>query len=185
MLMKSHFSRVLWSFLTLLSLGILIFSPISNSEPSLDSEGVEFLTLINDYRIESDECWNGAVWRAWAGHEARELTESNSLSLAAENHNLYMIEQQCVDHQCEGEAPLPERVTAAGYPSGWTQLRENLGAGQTLERAQSVFNGWRNSPSHNEAMRSCKMQSIGIARNYSENSEYGWYWTADFGDLVE
>ena len=164
---------------------LVLFHSSTQSAQELDLVEPDFLVLINEYRTESEQCWDGAVWRDWAGHEARELNESASLSLASENHNLYMIEHRCVEHQCEGEASLPDRVTAAGYPSGWTQLLENIAAGQILENAESVFNGWRNSQGHHQAMLNCKMHAIGIARNYSESSEYDWYWTTDFGDLVE
>ena len=166
-------------------IGLFWIVPSSTfSSPSLDFAEAEFLDLINEYRAESDQCWNGAVWRAWAGHELRGLAESYSLSVASENHNLTMIDTACVEHQCPGEAPLPERVTDAGYDN-WSKLRENIGAGEGLEEAQDIVRGWRNSEPHNRAMLSCHMVSIGIARNYSSNSEYGWYWTTDFGDVLD
>jgi uncharacterized protein YkwD len=40
---------------------------------------------------------------------------------------------------------------------------------------------WQNSAGHNENMLNENYRVIGIARVYSSNSTYRWYWTTDFG----
>ena len=162
----------------------LFMNDSSYSSPELDTEEAEFLVLINQYRVDNLDCWNGTLMRTWRQDESRELTHSLALAVASEDHNLFMIEHACVEHQCPGEAALPERVNATGYQS-WSLLLENIAAGTVLEGATSVFDGWRNSDSHNKSMLHCAIKSIGIARNFSNTSEYGWYWTTDFGDVLE
>ncbi|MBD0354501.1 MAG: CAP domain-containing protein [Rubrobacteraceae bacterium] len=53
------------------------------------------------------------------------------------------------------------------------------------ETAEEVLQGWRNSPSHNHAMLDGNYHAIGIARLHIPGSKFGWYWTTDFGGVVE
>lgn len=147
------------------------------------SEASTFLALINEYRADSDRCWTGERWRHWPGDATRSLSRSTALDRAAENHNAAMIEGGCFSHQCAGEPDLPERVATAGYPGDWRYLSENIAGG--FETAQAVMDGWRNSDSHNRTMLDCRMRAIGIARTNASQTPYRWYWTTDFGDVVD
>lgn len=147
------------------------------------SEESTFLSLINDYRADSDRCWTGERWRSWPSDAARSLTRSTTLDQAAEDHNVAMIEKDCFSHQCAGEPDLPERVETAGYPADWRYLSENIAGG--FETAQAVMDGWRNSESHNRTMLDCRTRAIGIARTNASQTPYRWYWTSDFGDVVD
>lgn len=142
-----------------------------------------FLSLINDYRADSDQCWTGDRWRSWPNDTTRTLTRSSTLDDAASAHNTTMAETDCLSHRCEDEADLAERVEAAGYPSTWNYLSENIAGG--FETAQAVMGAWRNSDSHNRTMLDCRVRAIGIARTEEPPSEYRWFWTTDFGDVVD
>jgi hypothetical protein len=71
-----------------------------------------------------------------------------------------------------------ERMADFGYTYN-TWKGENLAAG--ADTAQGAFNLWKNSPGHNANMLNGNFKVIGIARVYGAGSQYGWYWTTDFG----
>ena len=93
-----------------------------------------------------------------------------------------MANQNYFSHNSlDGRTPW-DRIRTAGYTYN-TWLGENIAAGQT--NAATVFNAWRNSPSHNANMLSSNYLAIGIDRCYNGGSQYGWYWTTDFGGVAE
>ena len=72
-------------------------------------------------------------------------------------------------------------VAAHGYDHN-TQTGENLAAGQ--ESAEATFAQWRDSPSHRELMLDENFKAVGLARAYNVETEYDWYWTAEFGGVL-
>ena len=174
------FPSYVWAIAVGLALALAAAAP---AQAQGSSPEAAFLALINDYRADSERCWTGDAWRSWSSDATHSLTRSATLDEAAQSHNATMIDSGCFAHQCEGEADLTERVEAAGYPSTWRHLSENIAGG--FESAQAVFNGWRNSGSHNKTMLDCRMRAIGIARTPAPQSEYRWFWTTDFGDVVD
>lgn len=182
--MQRSVGSVLRSFVVPVTIGIIALLIGSTPAQAQDaSPEARFLSLVNDYRQESERCWIGDRWRAWSSDDARSLARSSTLDQAAEAHNVAMIEGNCFAHQCSGESDLPERVDSAGYPPDWRYLSENIAGG--FERAQTVFRAWQNSASHNRTMLDCRSRAIGIARTDADQSPYRWYWTTDFGDVVD
>ena len=164
---KDHISRLKISALVVsmvLTVAMLMFAPAALA---YDNEELQFLTLINNYRTS-----NGLP----------ALTLSYSLSSASAGHSCDMANQNYFSHNSlDGRTPW-DRIRAAGYTYN-TWLGENIAAGQT--DAVTVFNAWRNSPSHNANMLSSNYLAIGIDRCYNGGSQYGWYWTTDFGGVAE
>lgn len=147
-------------------------------------EAQAFLSAINAHRLASPVCWDGRKLRAWPQNGgARELSLSPTLSQAASNHNVAMATQGCSDHTCAGELPLPQRAIAAGYPPRWDFLSENIAGG--FETATDVLAAWQRSPGHNKNMLSCAARVVGVARLYDPNTPVWWYWTTDFGDVID
>jgi len=83
------------------------------------------------------------------------------------------------------------RMAAFGYsyyPEG-----ENIAAGNS--DAQSTFSQLQNACdpdasgnctyAHRQNMLNASYAAIGIGRVYSAGSSYGWYWTTDFGAVVD
>jgi len=132
-----------------------------------DNEELAFQTLINNYRAQ-----NGLP----------ALSLSNSLYNAAENHSYDMGIRGYFSHNTpEGVTPW-DRIRSAGYTYN-TWLGENIAAG--YGSAQAVFDAWRVSPGHNAQMLGPNYRAIGIGRYYVNGSVYGWYWTTDFGGVVD
>lgn len=135
---------------------------------TLDSEEVEFLRLINEYRQQngraplqpSDNLLRAAAWKS------RHMADNNYFA-----HDDLPIDRTWV-----------QRLRDCGYTHN-TYLGENIAAGNAT--AAATFEQWRNSPGHNANMLSANYAAIGIARAYSANSAYGWYWTTDFGGVAD
>lgn len=157
--------------------------PFMPSLAGQTTQEMAFLTLINEYRAASPQCWDGRDLRDWPKGAQRTLSYSASLSTSAYQHNVAMIASDCTDHTCPGEPSLAERVTLAGYPAGWNYLSENIAGG--FETAQDVMGAWQQSTGHNRTMLHCRSRAIGISTVFAPDSLAWWYWTTDFGDLLE
>jgi hypothetical protein len=82
----------------------------------------------------------------------------------------------------DGRSPT-QRMADAGYPAFGTWTGEDLAAGYAT--TTEVLNGWINSPAHYAVLVNPRYQAIGVGRSYAASSTYGWYWTADFGGVVD
>lgn len=138
-----------------------------------DSEELEFLRLINNYRAQ-----NGLST----------LQASDVAAEAAARHSLDMGRFGFFSHTTVKSSYFPagsspwDRLRLTGYPTGG-RMGENVAAGQW--NAQEVFEDWRGSPGHNENMLHPEFSVIGIARRAVSGSTYGIYWTTDFGSIVD
>jgi len=132
------------------------------AKPALDTEEKQLLQLINTLRGEkglgplqvNDNLVNAAKWL--------------SNDMASKNY---------FSHNDSQGRDLKQRLTAFGYtafPQG-----ENIGGGYS--RAEEVFQGWKDSPGHNENMLGSAYRYIGISRAYNAAALYQWYWVIDLG----
>ena len=141
-----------------------------------DSEGWTFLTLINNFRAQ-----NGAG--------------PLQVSMALENSSQWMSNDMAaknyVSHTDSLGRTAGVRLAAFGYPySSWG---ENIAAG--FSDAQSTFNQWATACdpdssgnctfAHRQNMLNPSFVVIGIGRAFNGNSTYGWYWTTDFGGVLD
>lgn len=162
-------ARVLSRFtsLSFLFLMILVGVAAQAQTPTLDSEELTVLRLINEYRVQ-----NGLP----------ELKASISLTRAADWMSADMAAKNYFSHtDSTGRDPFV-RMSAFGYNYATTK-GENLAAGYS--DAARTFNQWRNSPGHNSAMLHRDFRAIGISRVYQMSSTYKYYWTTDFGGFVD
>ncbi len=147
------------------------------------TEEVKLLDLINAFRAQSPVCWTGEGWSEWGTRWERELVLSPGLTNAAAAHNRHMIQSGCFDHICPGEDGLVERALAGGYPREFRFVAENIA--RDFQRADGVFGLWKSSPPHHHTMLFCFARAVGIDRAFAEDALFGWYWTADFGDVAD
>lgn len=81
-----------------------------------------------------------------------------------------------VDHEgSDGSLPW-DRARAQGY--SYSAIAENIFAGSSS--AQSIFNGWMNSPGHRDNMLNPTYTEIGVGYQYWADSTYRAYTTAVF-----
>ena len=133
---------------------------------------IDTLKLINDYRQEN-------------GLQALELSDKISTASAHYAHDMakydaYRNPEAHVsgptDYYFEG-AVLTDRMNEEGYTA--SKYGENIAAGQA--GPQEVFEGWRNSPGHNEMMLNPEMNVIGIGLVENPSTSYEEFWVTNFG----
>jgi uncharacterized protein YkwD len=136
------------------------------ADASLDSEEQAFLVLINNYRQQ-----NGL----------QPLGASYLLSKAAQWKSQDMGANAYFAHD-DLNRTWVQRIRDCGYGyNAW--LGENIAAG--YQTAQSVFEGWRNSPGHNANMLGENYTAIGIGRAVVPGSPYGTYWSTEFASVLD
>jgi uncharacterized protein YkwD len=149
-------------------LGCLTFVPQPADGATLDGVEQDLVARINAFR---------------AARSLPTLTISDTLTSAAKWMSLDMGARNYFAHtSLDGRSPT-QRMADAGYPAFGTWTGEDLAAGYTS--TGEVLNGWINSPAHYAVLTNPRYRAIGVGRGYATGSTYGWYWTADFGGIVD
>jgi uncharacterized protein YkwD len=141
-----------------------------------DSEEWAFLTLINNFRAQ-----NGLG----------PLQVSSALNSSSHWMSSDMAAKNYFSHTDSlGRDPFT-RMSAFGYSGG--SRGENIAAGYS--DAQNAFNQWLTACdpdgsgnctyAHRNNMLGGSYQVIGIGRASNPGSTYRWYWTTDFGSIVD
>jgi uncharacterized protein YkwD len=108
------------------------------------------------------------------------VTLNPLLGMAAQTQSQNMALQDYFDHISPTGSTPGQRVSAAGYR--WSRVAENIGAGYTT--ADSVVQGWINSPSHRASMLDPRVKEIGVGYYFlsSDTGRENWnhYWTQVF-----
>jgi uncharacterized protein YkwD len=120
-----------------------------------------------------------AINAARAGAGLAPLTPSVGLMRAARWKSEHMAAGAPFAHD-DTDRTWFERVRDCGY-EGAGYLGENLAAG--TERGADAVRLWNGSPPHRANLLDPRARAIGIAR--ARGGPWGWYWTANFGDVVE
>jgi uncharacterized protein YkwD len=115
------------------------------------------------------------VERAKAGCKA--VTADATLTTVARAHSKDMAAKGYFSHDTPGGKDPFERMSDAGYKYSWAA--ENIAAGQG--DAASVMGSWMNSKGHRENILNCKLTELGVGMWKQSGSQYGIYWTQDFG----
>jgi uncharacterized protein YkwD len=135
----------------------------SSASATLDAEEQQFIGLINQYRQQ-----NGLNALAI---DTRLQDAAAWMSTDMGAHNYFSHTDSL------GRDPF-QRMNAFGYNYN-TWRGENIAAGTSS--AQVAFDLWKNSPGHNANMLNANYKVMGIDRDDTPGSGYGWYWTNDFG----
>src|SRR5438309_7550472 len=144
------------------------FGPLLADGASLDGSEQDLVARINSFR---------------ASRGLPTLAVSDTLTAAAKWMSLDMGARNYFAHtSLDGRSPT-QRMYDAGYPAFGTWTGEDLAAGYTT--TADVLNGWINSPAHYAVLVNPQYHAIGVGRGYTTGSTYGWYWTADFGGVVD
>ena len=134
----------------------------------IDSEERALLTLINNYR---------------ADRGVSTLAMSETLNRAAGWKSQHMASNGYLAHDDIGIGrTFFDRLRDCGYDFN-PSVAENIAAGN--ETAAATFAQWRKSAGHNANMLYPHYNAIGIGRAYDDATPYGWYWTAEFGGVVD
>jgi uncharacterized protein YkwD len=130
----------------------------------------EVLKHVNAARAQARKCGR----QAFAA--APPLSLSPALERAAKAHANDMARHSLFEHKgSDGSAPA-DRVTRAGYT--WRTVAENIAAG--APDAQSVVQGWLDSPGHCANLMGAQYREMGVAYTVNEKSKSGIYWAQVF-----
>src|SRR5881409_77689 len=152
------------AFVLLLGLG----TPRVAEGARLDSAEQDLVARINAFR---------------AARSLPTLVVSDTLTSAAKWMSVDMGSRNYFAHtSLDGRSPT-QRMADAGYPAFGTWTGEDLAAGFTS--TADVLTGWINSPAHYAVLVNPQYHAIGVGHGYTTGSTYGWYWTADFGGVVD
>lgn len=136
------------------------------ADTAIDAEEQVFIDTLNQYRVD-----NGLV----------PLIIDPSIQNATEWMSTDMGVNDYFSHTDSlGRSPW-DRMCAYGYCYN-TWKGENIAAGYVTGAA--VFQGWKDSPGHNSNMLGSNYRVMGVARVYVSGSDFGYYWTNDFGGYV-
>jgi len=161
--------RLITTILALAVLGSGLAIPSTHADAAaLDSSEAGLVAEVNAFR---------------ASHGLSTLVVSDTLTNAAKWMSTDMAVNDYFAHQSlDGRSPT-SRMADFGYPSRSTWSGENLAAGYTS--AYEVVQGWINSPGHYAVLTNPNYRALGVGRAYGAASSYKWYWTADFGGIVD
>lgn len=112
--------------------------------------------------------------RATAG--LRGLNVNAQLTASAQGHSTDMACHSLLSHSGSDGSSIYDRIVAAGYaPSNWAEIIFASGS------PQQAFDWWMNDPPHRESILDPKLSDFGAGYAYLADSEYGSYFTVDFG----
>ena len=142
--------------------------PNCTANSDIDSEEQALLTLINNYR---------------ADRGLSTLAMSETLNRAAAWKSQHMASNGYFAHDDIGIGrTFFDRLRDCGYDFN-TSVAENIGTGN--ETAAATFTLWREDAAHVAIMLNPDFNAIGIGRANKDATPYGWYWTAEFGGVVD
>ncbi len=108
----------------------------------------------------------------------RALKVAAPLRRAARWKSRHMARYRYFEHaDPSGRSPFA-RMRDCGYRARRT-MGENIAAGQRTPRA--VVRAWLDSPGHRQNIENPAFTQIGVGAAFKRGSDYGWYWTQDFG----
>jgi len=152
-----------------------------------DAQRQEYLDAINAARAETQDCGSEGVF-----DPAPALTWSNQLDNAAYEHSYDMAESDTFSHDGSGTdtditalekhldrgSKFYERIKYHGYTQ-YRSVGENIAAG--YKTAQEVVEAWLASDHHCANLMNPIYKEVGMVMVQKNSSEYGFYWSQEFG----
>lgn len=100
------------------------------------------------------------------------------LTQSSRKHSHDMADNNFTSHTGSDGSTPGDRMRAFGYH--WTRAGENTGWGFSGD-PQTMVNWWMNSPPHRDAILSTNFQDMGVGYAINYSSDWGHYWTVNFG----
>ncbi len=152
------------------------------------SQRAEYLDLINAARAETQDCGSMGVF-----DPVPALTWNVRLDNAAYEHSKDMAYSNIFSHTGSGGATdttaqnralgrgskFYERIEDQGY-THYLSVGENLAAGYL--DPEDVIEGWLESDHHCANLMSPAYREVGMALVEDKDSDYGTYWSQEFGE---
>jgi uncharacterized protein YkwD len=104
-----------------------------------------------------------------------------ALNRTAQAYADVLIGTRDISHTGPNGSTLQTRVAASGYV-GWTNIGENLAAGQGT--VDEVMTAWLGSSGHRANILKPEFTHVGFGRTkglYKDNTVESWFWVQNFG----
>ena len=146
----------------------------------------EILSTINKARSVARDCHDGLGLVS----AAPALTWNSELYASAYEHSYDLATSNTFSHYGSGttsdvtgsnneeKSYFIDRIEANGY-SNYTIIGENIAGGHTT--IEDAVEAWIASPAHCTNLMNSKFTEVGVAIAVDESSDYGIYWTQNFG----
>jgi uncharacterized protein YkwD len=129
------------------------------------------LDLVNEARAKKRKC-GGTTYKA-----RKALVWDETLGSVARAHSADMAKRGFFNHTNPSGLDPFERMKKAGYK--YRSAGENIAAG--YDTPETVVKAWLKSKGHCKNIMSAKFTELGIGYVEDEDSDWGYYWTEDFG----
>lgn len=133
---------------------------LAAGEVTLEPESAR--TMINAYRTRKG---------------LKPLRLDTELAVAAKRHSADLAKHDRISHKGSDNTDPWDRVKGTGYKA--KLAAENVGAGQMS--LTEVFNGWQDSPEHNDNLLLPDATHMGIALVIAPETQYQTFWTLVLG----
>lgn len=155
-------------------------------ERAIQTTKKEILNTINKARSVARDCHDGQGLLP----SAPALTWNNELYASAYEHSYDLALSNTFSHYGSGttsditgsnngkKSYFIDRIEANGY-SNYKIIGENIAGGHTT--IEATVNAWITSPEHCANLMNSKFTDVGLAIAVDESSDYGIYWTQNFG----
>ena len=114
-------------------------------------------------------------------NELASLTLVSELTQAARRHSRDMADQNFTSHTGSDDSNGGQRMQEASY--NWTTWGEIIGWGFDGD-SESMVNWWMDSPTHKSLILSSSFNDFGVGYAENPDSDWGHYWTVNFGTRV-
>ncbi|MFO0548524.1 MAG: CAP domain-containing protein [Polyangiaceae bacterium] len=151
-------------------------SGLPSSSDAWPTEWISFEDQV--LQLTNAERARGAVCGGQQMSPVGPLTAETHLRAAARGHSTDMGKRGYFEHNNPEGMDPSQRAQAAGFPS--TFVGENIAAGQPTP--ESVMQAWMKSPGHCLNIMDGRYKTLGVGYSFDSNTQYGHYWTQDFGD---
>jgi uncharacterized protein YkwD len=93
--------------------------------------------------------------------DVKKVEQVGSLTRVAEKHSDVMVKEDCLDHRCDGEKSLKDRIVNSGYPipGGRYGFGEVPGCAFT---PQAMVDAWMASQEHRRRVLGDKYRHVGV-----------------------
>lgn len=152
------------------------FAPTSTPVPPAIPVVVAPLALLSETEVEqwvADQLNQQRVARGLPS-----LNWAPELAQAARTHSQDMADRGFTGHTGSDGSDSRQRMAGAGYD--WTTEGEIIGWGYGGDAAKMI-NWWMNCPVHRPVILSSRFTDLGVGYVRDPDSEWGHYWTVDFG----
>ena len=93
--------------------------------------------------------------------DVRRVEQNGALTNVASKHTKVMIEENCLDHRCEGEKSLNDRIVNSGYPKPGERYSFGEITGCSLT-PEAMVDAWMASRVHRKRILGNKYRDAGI-----------------------